>query len=213
VPTSLSELLLSRIAVAKQGWEDGAYSVNISSRGRVVPNHKRGRWNCRSVQPIDFPLILHRHLLLPGEQEESTAPFSITVYGSVKMYSVSICEQTEHAQVVAARANEFWLFYNALSDPDTIRSLYSYTPQPDIIVLDRESNILFIEKVQTEKSASAMERDQQWIKYSNLGYSFNVIIPKLQVPKARELVKDLPINRLYYYEFTPMRIRFRHLIK
>ena len=121
-------------------------------------------------------------------------------------------EQVEYEQVVSARAEQLGLFYRVLADPDIIRSAYKSGLHPDIIVLDKKNNVLFIEQVEPGSSITEKKRDEHWIHYSELGYPFNLIVPKSQESEARQLIKDLNIHKLYYYELTSFGIKFRQVI-
>jgi hypothetical protein len=125
---------------------------------------------------------------------------------------VDVYEQTEHEQIVAARAKQLGVFYRVLSDPDIIRNTYSHDMYPDIIVIDRKNNVVFIEEVETESSVTESERNHQWESYSEFGYPFNLIVPKSEEMKAKQLIKNLNVHKLYYYELTSFGIKFRQVI-
>jgi hypothetical protein len=127
------------------------------------------------------------------------------------MYRQSIHEQIEHDQVVIARVKQLGLFYRVLADPDIIRSEHANGLYPDIIVMDEENNVLFIEEIETENLVTEKSRNERWIKYSKLGYPFNLIVPKSQEAKAKQLANGLNIHKLYYYKLTPLGIRFRQV--
>ena len=121
-------------------------------------------------------------------------------------------EQTEHEQIVAARAKQLGMFYRVLADPDVIRSTYSHGIYPDIIVIDRKNNVVFIEEVESESSVTENERNNQWVSYSRLGYPFNLVVPKSKELKAKNLITGLNIHKLYYYKLTTHGIKFRQVI-
>jgi hypothetical protein len=121
-------------------------------------------------------------------------------------------EQAEYEQVVSTRAKQLGLFYRVLADPDIIRSANKSGLYPDIIVLDKKNNVLFIEQVEPESSITEKKRDEHWIHYCELGYPFNLIVPKSQELEARRLIKGLNIHKLYYYELTAVGIKFRQVI-
>ncbi len=121
-------------------------------------------------------------------------------------------EQTVHEQVIAARAEQLGIFYRVLADPDIIRSSHIYGFYPDIIVLDKKNSVLFIEDVETESSVTEEKRDEHWVHYYELGYPFNLIVPRSQELKAKKLIKGLNIHKLYYYELTSFCIKFRQVI-
>jgi hypothetical protein len=121
-------------------------------------------------------------------------------------------EQTEHEQVIAARAKQLETFYRVLADPDVIRNTYTQGIHPDIIVIDRKNNVVFIEEVESESSVMDNERNNHWVCYSELGYPFNLIVPRCKELEARQLIKDLNIHKLYYYELTAVGIKFRQVI-
>lgn len=127
------------------------------------------------------------------------------------MYKNKVHEQTEHDQVVSARAQQLELLYRVLADLDIIRSEYTNDLYPDIIVVDKNNSVLFIEEVETESSVTEKIRNKRWIKYSKLGYPFNLIVPKSQEPRAKQLANGLNIHKLYYYKLTPIGIRFRQV--
>ena len=127
------------------------------------------------------------------------------------MSRVNVYEQTEHEQVVTARAEQLGMFYRVLADPDIIRSSHIYGFYPDIIVIDKKNNVLFIEEVETESSVTEKKRDEHWVHYSELGYPFNLIVPRSQELKARQLIKGLNIRKLYYYILTKVGIKFRQV--
>jgi hypothetical protein len=121
-------------------------------------------------------------------------------------------EQTEHDQVIAARGKQLGVFYRVLADPDVIRNRYSNDVYPDIIVIDRKNNVVFIEEIESESSVTDNERNHRWASYSELGYPFNLIVPKSKELEAKNLIKGLNIHKLYYYELTVVGIRFRQVI-
>jgi hypothetical protein len=127
------------------------------------------------------------------------------------MYIQNVHEQIEHDQVVAARARQLELMYKVLADPDIIRSEQTKGLYPDIIVIDKNNTVLFIEQVETEGSVTEKARNKRWINYSKLGYPFNLIVPKPQEAKAKQLANGLNIHKLYYYKLTPIGIRFRQV--
>ena len=120
-------------------------------------------------------------------------------------------EQTEHEQVIVARSKQLGTFYRVLADPDVIRSTYSHDVYPDIIVIDRKNNVVFIEEVESESSVTDNERNNHWVSYSGLGYPFNLIVPRCKELEARHLIKGLNIHKLYYYELTAIGIKFRQV--
>ena len=129
------------------------------------------------------------------------------------MYNVSVHEQIEHDQVVAARVKQLELFYRVLADPNITRISQTHGLYPDIIVTDEKSNVLFIEEVETDSSITRKTRNERWLKYSQRGYPLNIIIPESQETKAKKLLNGLNISRLYYYKLTSTGIRFRHVSK
>ena len=124
---------------------------------------------------------------------------------------MNIYEQTEHDQVVTARVKQLELLYRVFADPDIIRNEYPKGLYPDIIVLDKNNKVLFIEEIETESSVTEKARNERWIKYSKLGYPFNLIVPKSQELKVSQLIKGLNLHKLYYYKLTPIGIRFRQV--
>ena len=127
------------------------------------------------------------------------------------MPKMSTYEQIIHGHVVAARARQLGLLYKVLADPEIIKSTYQNDWYPDIIVIDNKNNVLYIEEVATENSVTEQERDARWLGYSKLGYSFNLIVPKSKIVIAEQLIKGLNINKLFYYELTPIGVRFRQV--
>jgi hypothetical protein len=125
------------------------------------------------------------------------------------MFSVSDYELTEHQQVILARVNQLRLFYKVHA------SLVKHVidAYPDIIVLDQKNKVLFIEQVATEHSITKRTKDTQWSRFAHLGHPFNLIVPKSKLVQAKELIKELTINKLYYYELIHVDIKFRHLSK
>jgi len=124
------------------------------------------------------------------------------------MYRQSVRERVEHEQVVTARVKQLELWYRVLADPDIIRSDHTKGLFPDIIVIDEKNNVLFVEQIETESSVTEKERNKRWIKYSKLGYPFNLIIPSTELLKTRYLVNGLKIHKLYFYKPTRFGIRF-----
>jgi hypothetical protein len=127
------------------------------------------------------------------------------------MYRQNVHEQTEHEQVVAARVKQLKFLYRVLADPDIIRSDHTKGLYPDIIVMDEKNKVLFIEEIETEGSVTEKARNKRWINYSKLGYPFNLIVPKPQESKAKQLANGINIHKLYYYKLTPIGIRFRQV--
>lgn len=122
------------------------------------------------------------------------------------MHGVSGYEQVEHEQVVAARVNQLSLFYRVNANLDRLGRACKNDLYPDIIVMDKQNNVLFIEHVETESSVTESARNECWTRYSRLGYPFHLIVPKSKIVKAERLLSGLNINRLYYY--IPARIDF-----
>jgi hypothetical protein len=127
------------------------------------------------------------------------------------MYRQSVHERIEHEEVVMARVKQLELLYRVLADPDIIRSEYTKGLYPDIIVMDKNNTVLFIEQVETEGSVTEKARNKRWIKYSKLGFPFNLIVPWSQETQTRQLINGLNIHKLYYYKLTPNGIRFRQV--
>ena len=71
---------------------------------------------------------------------------------------------------------------------------------------------MFIEEVESESSVMENDRSKQWNRYSELGYPFNLIVPKSKELEAIELIRGVNIHKLYYYEFTSFGIKFRQVI-
>ena len=128
------------------------------------------------------------------------------------IHRISNYEKAEHDQVVAARAKQLSLFYKVLADSDMVKSTYkSNNLYPDIIVMDEKNNILFIEEIVTKSSVTRNERDKLWMRYSELGYPFNLIVPRAQELKAKRLIKGLNFHKLYYYNVTTIGVKFRQV--
>jgi hypothetical protein len=123
------------------------------------------------------------------------------------MLRISDYELTEHQQVVSARVNRLRLFYRVHANVGK----HIIDTYPDIIVLDKKNRVLFIEQVETEHSITKHAKNKQWKRFTHLGYPFNLIVPKSKVMQAKELIKELSINKLYYYELVHVDIKFRHL--
>lgn len=128
------------------------------------------------------------------------------------MYGVNDYEQIEHEQVVAARVKHHRLFYRVNANLDNASSTYRKDLYPDIIVIDKQNNVLFIEHVVTESLVTESDRNEYWVRYSELGYPFNLIVPKSKIVEARQLLNGLNINRLYYYQPSVIDFRFRQVI-
>lgn len=128
------------------------------------------------------------------------------------MYRLSDYEQVEHEQIVAARVNQLRMFYRVNASLDRVKCSSIHNLYPDIIVMDEKNNVLFIEEVETEGSVTKRERNEQWIRFSELGYPFHLIVPKSKIVKAKKLVEGLTINKLYYYILIKMDVSFRHVI-
>ena len=127
------------------------------------------------------------------------------------MPKMSTYEQIIHGHVVAARTRQLGLLYKVLADPEIIKSTYQNDWYPDIIVIDKKNNVLYIEEVATENSITEHERDEHWLVYTKLGYPFNLIIPKSKIVIAEQLIKGLNINKLFYYELNKIDIKFRQI--
>ena len=128
------------------------------------------------------------------------------------MYGVNDYEQVEHEQVIAARVKQHGLFYRVNANLDNASSGYRKDCYPDIIVIDKKNNVLFIEEVETESSLTENVRNEKWMRYSELGYPFNLIVPKSKIVEARQLLNGLNISRLYYYQAFVIDFRFRKVI-
>jgi hypothetical protein len=125
------------------------------------------------------------------------------------MLNISDYELTEHQQVVIARVNQLRLFYKVHAN--LVKHVVD--AYPDIIVLDKKNRVLFIEQVATEHSVTQRTKDKEWRHFARLGHPFNLIVPKSKLVRAKELVRELTINKLYYYELLHVDIKFRHLSK
>jgi hypothetical protein len=123
------------------------------------------------------------------------------------MFSASDYELTEHQQVVLARVNQLRLFYKVHAS----LVKHAIDVYPDIIVLDKKNKVLFIEQIATEHSITKSTKDKEWKRFARLGYPFNLIVPKSKIIQAKELIEELTINKLYYYELIHVDIKFRHL--
>jgi hypothetical protein len=125
------------------------------------------------------------------------------------MLSISDYELTEHQQVVLARVNQLRLFYKVHAN------LVKHVTDafPDIIVLDKKNKVLFIEQIATEHSVTKNTKDKEWRHFAHLGHPFNLIVPKSKIVQAKRLIRNITINRLYYYELLHIDIKFRHLGK
>jgi hypothetical protein len=121
-------------------------------------------------------------------------------------------EPDEHDQVVAARVKQLELLYRVLADPDIIRSEDTNGLYPDIIVMDRNNTVLFVEQVETEGSLIERSRNDQWMRYLRLGYPFNLIVPSSQVLKAKQLTEGIKIHKLYFYKLTPSGFGFYQIL-
>jgi hypothetical protein len=123
--------------------------------------------------------------------------------------SISDYELTEHQQVILARVNQLSLFYKVHAN----LVKHGIDAYPDIIVLDQKNKVLFIEQVATEHSITKRTKDKQWSRFAHLGHPFNLIVPKSKIVQAKRLIRNITINRLYYYELLHIDIKFRHLSK
>jgi hypothetical protein len=122
------------------------------------------------------------------------------------------CEPDEHDQVVAARVKQLALLYRVLADPDIIRSDHTKGLFPDIIVMDRDNTVLFVEQVETDGSLIERSRNDQWMRYLKIGYPFNLIVPSSQVLKAKQLTEGIKIHKLYFYKSTPSGFSFYQML-
>lgn len=135
---------------------------------------------------------------------------SVSIYAKERIiFCASDYELTVHQQVVTARVNQLRLFYKVHAN--LVKHVID--AYPDIIVLDKKNKVLFIEQVATEHSVTKRTKDKQWKRFAHLGHPFNLIVPKSKVVQAKELIKELTINKLYYYELIHVDIKFRHLSK
>jgi hypothetical protein len=128
------------------------------------------------------------------------------------MYEIND-EQSEHAQVVAARAQQFGLLYNVLTVLDCEDSVHLDGAFPDIIVMNERNTVIFIEEVETETSVTEQTRNDKWLRYAEYGYPLNLIVPKSQVLKARQILDGIDIHHLYFYQLTPIGVKFRQVGK
>jgi hypothetical protein len=117
-------------------------------------------------------------------------------------------EQIDHEQIVMARVKQLEVLYRVLADPDIIKSDHTKGLYPDIIAMDENNNVLFVEHVETERSVTKRSRNEQWARYSNLNFPFNLIVPSTELLKARYLINGLKIHKLYFYKPTRFGIRF-----
>jgi hypothetical protein len=118
------------------------------------------------------------------------------------------CEETVHDQVVAARAAQLRVLFRVLADPHITKNSPVSGLYPDIIVIDDEKKIIYIEKVETESTVTEDSRNEQWRRYAQLRYPFNLIVPDSQIIKAEHLIKGINVHTLLCYKLTPLGIRF-----
>jgi hypothetical protein len=124
------------------------------------------------------------------------------------MITVGVFEQIEHDRIVAARTEQLGLLFRVLADPEITKDSSASGLYPDIIVIDDDHKIIYIEEVETESTLTEEVRNEQWTHYSRFGYPFNLIVPSTELLKARYLIKGLKIHKLYFYKSTRFGIRF-----
>jgi hypothetical protein len=127
------------------------------------------------------------------------------------MFDMNSHEKAEHDMVVATRVGQLGLIYEANANINGRNMTGVDELYPDIIVIDKNREIIFIEEIETESTITENQRDVKWKRYSNLECSFNLIVPESQVLRAQHLINGLFLNRLYYYKITPIGIRFRQV--
>ena len=127
------------------------------------------------------------------------------------MFNMNSHEQAEHDLVVAARVEQLGLIYEVKTNLNGIKRTDVDELYPDIIVIDKNGEIIFFEEIETESTITKDQRDVKWKRYSALECSFNLIVPESKLVKARHLINGLFFNRLYYYKITPIGIRFRQV--
>lgn len=124
------------------------------------------------------------------------------------MITVGVFEQIEHDRIVAARTKQLGLLFRVLADPEITKNSPASGLYPDIIVIDDDHKIIYIEEVETESTVIKKSRNEQWAHYSRLRFPFNLIVPSTELLKARYLIKGLKIHKLYFYKPTRFGIRF-----
>ena len=127
------------------------------------------------------------------------------------MDRMSVYEQSHHDQIVAGRVKQLSMFYRVNASLDCVKGAFIYDGYPDIIVMDEKNNVLFIEEVEPENSVTKKAKNERWMKFSKLGYSFNLIVPESKLLKAKQLIKNLSVNKLIHYQLTKIDIRFRQV--
>jgi len=127
------------------------------------------------------------------------------------MFNMNSHEQAEHDLVVAARVEQLGLIYEVKANINGRNMTGVDGLYPDIIVIDKNGEIIYIEEIETESTITENQMDVKWKRYSNLKCSFNLIVPESKLVKARHLINGLFFNRLYYYKITPIGIRFRQV--
>lgn len=65
---------------------------------------------------------------------------------------------------------------------------------PDLIVVDAENRVRFIEEVETEDSVSELHAREQWVPYSRIGTDLYLRVPYGSHTRARRIVRSLGLN-------------------
>jgi len=102
--------------------------------------------------------------------------------------------QTEHDLVVEASADTFRKTGGSAStNPSSEKNIEVSGLYPDVVAKKANGTIV-IEEIETEDSVTQDECENQWKPYSELGYQFNLIVPKDSLGLAQRLIRKAQLN-------------------
>lgn len=98
-------------------------------------------------------------------------------------------QQTEHDLVVKESAASYGKAGGSAStNPGSEKNVDVAGLYPDVVA-KRSDGTIVIEEIETESSVTQDECEKQWKPYSELGYQFNLIVPKDSIGLAQRFVR------------------------
>jgi len=98
-------------------------------------------------------------------------------------------QQTEHDLVVEESAASYRKTGGSAStNPGSEKNVDVAGLYPDVVA-KRSDGTIVLEEIETESSVTQDECDKQWKPYSELGYQFNLIVPKDSVGLAQRFIR------------------------
>jgi len=103
-------------------------------------------------------------------------------------------KQTEHDLVVEASADTFRKTGGSAStNPRNEKNAEVAGLYPDVVA-KQENGMIVVEEIETEDSVTQDECENQWKPYSELGYQFNLIVPKDSLNLAQKFIRKAQLK-------------------